>query len=181
MSPPWDPFTSLTLDLLTAEQQYLDDNSRSQVLVKVPETVHDLGSMVMNLSKQPTSHQQPTSQLLTPAQDSRLAGQINHPAHLVREEGNLSLSAFIPLCQLGDDMSVMGTQIPEFSRTVCSGFEKTVVEGELCYQADVNKYRDGLDWRESMQFSLGFLIDTNQEYDTKSFFADKRLRKANVE
>ena len=36
------------------------------------------------------------------AEDSRLAGQINHPAHIVREEGNLSLSAFIPLCQLGD-------------------------------------------------------------------------------
>ena len=49
--PPWDPLTSLTLDLLTAEQQYLDDKSRSQVLVKVPEAVHDSGSMVMNLSK----------------------------------------------------------------------------------------------------------------------------------
>ena len=53
----------------------------------------------------------PTSQLVTPAQDSRLADQINHPAHLVREEGNLSLSAFIPLCQLGDEMSVIRTQI----------------------------------------------------------------------
>ena len=111
------------------------------------------------------------------AEDFRLAGQINHPAHIVREDGDLSLSAFIPFCQFGDDMSVMGTQIPEFSQPVCSGFEKTVVEGEVCYQVDVNKYRDGLDWRESMQFGLGFLIDTNQEYDTKSFFSDKRLRK----
>ena len=111
------------------------------------------------------------------AEDSRLAGQINHPAHIVREDGDLSLSAFIPFCQFGDDMSVMGTQIPEFSQPVCSGFEKTVVEGEVCYQVDVNKYRDGLDWRESMQFGLGFLIDTNQEYDTKRFFSDKRLRK----
>ena len=39
--PPRDTFTSLTPDLLAAEQQHLDNNSRSKVLEKVPEAVHD--------------------------------------------------------------------------------------------------------------------------------------------
>ena len=35
---------------------------------------------------------------------------VNHPAHILEEEeeGGFSLSSFIPFCQLGEDMAVMG-------------------------------------------------------------------------
>ena len=100
---------------------------------------------------------------------------VNHPPHIVGEEekGGFSLSSFIPFCQLGEDMAVMGRKVPQFSKAVCSEFVETVLEGQVCYQVDVNKYRDSIDWRGSMEFGLGFLIDTNDELDSKQFYPNK--------
>ena len=69
-------------------------------------------------------------------------------------------------------MSVMGRHVPQFSRAVCSAFQETVVDGEVCYQLDVNTYADSLDWRQSMQFGLGFLVDTNEELDSKRLYSN---------
>ena len=35
----------------------------------------------------------------------------NHPIHLVSNAGNFSLSAFIPFCAFGGDMSLVGSRI----------------------------------------------------------------------
>ena len=98
--------------------------------------------------------------------EETVARQITHPAHI----NNSSLSSFIPFCQFGDDLSVLGRTVPQFRQPVCSAFQETVLEGQVCYQLDVNTYRARLDWRASRQFGLGLLVDTNQELDSRAMY-----------
>ena len=98
--------------------------------------------------------------------------QASHPVHFA-ESGEFKVtSSLIPFCQLGDDMAAMGRKVPHFTRAVCSSFRETVLEGQVCYEVDVNKFRESEDWKtgESMEFGVGILVDTNEEYDTKRFY-----------
>ena len=97
---------------------------------------------------------------------------VNHPPHILSAAGEMSPSSLIPFCQLGDDMTAMGRKVPHFTRAVCSAFRETVLEGQVCYEVDVNKFRESEDWKtgESMEFGVGILVDTNEEYDTKRFY-----------
>ena len=95
---------------------------------------------------------------------------MTHPAHILTDDGQFSLSSFIPFCQFGDDLAVLGRAAPQFRQPVCSAFKETVLEGQTCYTLDVNTYRARLDWRASMQFGLGLLVDTNQELDSRAIY-----------
>ena len=76
--------------------------------------------------------------------DPKLLSEINHPVHLVtRESGGLSPSAFIPFCEFGGQPDLLGERREEFNTRVCSSFRETLLRGQLCYQLDVNQYRQG--------------------------------------
>ena len=97
---------------------------------------------------------------------------MNHPPHILTEasESTLSSSSFIPFCQFGDSLSVLGQAAPQFRQPVCSGFSEGVLEGQVCYSLDLNTLRPGLEWRDSMQFGLGLLLDTNTELDRRQMY-----------
>ena len=95
---------------------------------------------------------------------------MTHPAHILTDDDQFSLSSFIPFCQFGDDLAVLGRAAPQFRQPVCSAFKETVLEGQTCYMLDVNTYQARLDWRASMQFGLGLLLDTNQELDSRGIY-----------
>ena len=99
-----------------------------------------------------------------------MAEEMSHPAHILTGAGQFSLSSFIPFCQFGEDLAVLGRAAPQFRQPVCSAFQERVLEGQVCYQLDVNRYRARLDWRASMQFGLGLLVDTNQELDSRGIY-----------
>ena len=42
------------------------------------------------------------------------------------------------------------------------------MRGQLCYEADLNQFRDLLNWRDAVQEGLSLVIDTNDEYDVKN-------------
>ena len=65
-------------------------------------------------------------------------------------------------------MTLVGRKIPSFEDPVCNLFKERVVEGRLCYSADVNDFRAGLDWKETLQTGVSLVIDTNPEYDMKN-------------
>ena len=61
---------------------------------------------------------------------------INHPVHI---SDQTSLGTFIPFCSLGDH--IIGRQSGHFQEPVCHLFREKIVRGQLCYEADINKYK----------------------------------------
>ena len=56
-----------------------------------------------------------------------------HPAHLIDSSGSLTTAALIPFCTYQTDMTLLGQTSPAISSVVCSTFQPTVLEGQLCY------------------------------------------------
>ena len=49
-----------------------------------------------------------------------------------------------------------------FSVPVCNIFKETMLDGQLCYQADVNKLREKVDKKKMVTEGLVFLLDYNE-------------------
>ena len=64
----------------------------------------------------------------------------NHPVHFVTNGGELSPSAFIPFCEFGGNMSAMGVKIDQFDVPVCNSFQAKVLNDQLCYEVDLNRF-----------------------------------------
>ena len=93
---------------------------------------------------------------------------INHPVHVINQQGEANPSALIPFCSLGGNMTLVGQKIPSFDDPVCSLFKERIVKGRLCYSADINEFRGELDWKETLQRGVSLVVDTNPEYDMKN-------------
>ena len=82
---------------------------------------------------------------------------------MVDEEGNLSKSAFIPFCEFAGNLSIMGVKIDEFQYPVCNSFKARVMNDELCYEVDLNKYKDSDDMEKKLKVGLVFFMDYNED------------------
>ena len=60
-------------------------------------------------------------------------------------------------------MSVTGKTTDKFLTPVCNIFQQTILDGELCYQADVNKLRDRVDRNKIASEGFVFLLDYNSD------------------
>ena len=60
---------------------------------------------------------------------------------------------------------------------MCGLFTEKIVEGQLCYQADLNQFKNLVDWREALQDGLSMVIDTTEEYDMKNILEKQSLAK----
>ena len=69
-------------------------------------------------------------------------------------------------------MSLLGRKVDGFQDPVCSAFTRKIVNNQLCYEVDLNRFRDQVDWKESLQFGLFLVIDTNDEYDVKKLLTE---------
>ena len=79
-----------------------------------------------------------------------------------------SSSAFIPFCSFGLFEGILGEESPDFHVPVCRLFREKIVNGQVCYEADLNQYRDRVNWKEALSSGLSLIIDTNDEYDVKN-------------
>ena len=88
----------------------------------------------------------------------------NHPPHIVDEnDGTLSPSSFIPFCSFAGDWNITGVFTDKLNATVCKIFKETMVDGQLCYQADVEKFRDKVkDKKKAVTEGLVFWLDYNE-------------------
>ena len=74
-------------------------------------------------------------------------------------------------------MSVMGENISNFSIPVCNKFKPTVVEGRLCYQVDVNEFKDQVDAEKLMSHGLVMILDYNEDrMGLKTIYENKTLQ-----
>ena len=94
---------------------------------------------------------------------------INHPVHISDEA---TISAFIPFCTFGDAADRVGKWFDGFDFPVCSLFRERMVEGQVCYEADINQFKDKdtVNWMAALNRGFGFIVDTNEEYDVKNIY-----------
>ena len=71
-------------------------------------------------------------------------------------------------------MSLLGRKVNGFQDPVCSAFTRKIVNNQLCYEIDLNRFRDQVDWKESLQSGLSLVIDTNDEYDVRKLMTENR-------
>ena len=67
----------------------------------------------------------------------------------------------------------MGAETDLFPIPVCSSFKEKSFNGQLCYEADMNKYKGRVDWENSLQTGLSFVVDLNEEYNSKKIIFDE--------
>ena len=98
---------------------------------------------------------------------------INHPPHIIN-----SPSAFIPFCEYGGNMLAMGEKIEQFSLPVCTKFVPVILEGQLCYQVDVNDIQ--IKGRKA-EAKLTFLLDYNEDRNTNALSESMKTPNVNLE
>ena len=85
-----------------------------------------------------------------------------YPPHLIASKGSLTPAALIPFCAYQTNMTLLGQTRQDLPFTVCSQFQPTVLEGQLCYSLNKNlaiKAGEGLD------NGLLLIIDQGNNYD----------------
>ena len=88
---------------------------------------------------------------------------INHPVHILDNTlGHLSPSSFIPFCDFAGNPNKMGIKIEQFYSPICNSFNAKILNDQLCYEVDPNRFIDQGD-PESMSKGLTIFIDTNLE------------------
>ena len=97
-----------------------------------------------------------------------LEGLINHPLHISDDN---RLSAFIPFCSFGAKLS--GPDLNNFQGQFCSLFREKIVDGQVCYEADLNQFKKKDNWAKTLHSGLSLIIDTNAEYDVKNILESK--------
>ena len=78
---------------------------------------------------------------------------VKHPVHIIKKDENISPSAFIPFCEFGGNMDAVGEKIDQFDITVCNSFQATVINDQLCYEVDLNRFskEDNIEKRENLR------------------------------
>ena len=102
-----------------------------------------------------------------------LQSAISHPPHIINEDGNKSLSSFIPFCSFGEDMQEMGTNVKGFDVPVCNSFKAKVIHDQLCYEVDLKKFGKEENRENELKHGLILLLDLNE--DRQSFDGEKEM------
>ena len=88
---------------------------------------------------------------------------LNHPVHIIDNEGELSTSSFIPFCSFGDEF--IGSKINGFDLPVCDIFKARNVHDQICYETDLQelKSRDSQGLGKQLEKGLLLVLDYNEE------------------
>ena len=77
--------------------------------------------------------------------------------------GSLSPSAFIPFCSFGGDFHAIGTKHSNFKLPVCNSFEATVKDEQICYEIDLEQFKNESDLVKQLQKGLVLYLDYNED------------------
>ena len=112
-----------------------------------------------------------------------IVGLINHPVHI--SNTTLSPSSFIPFCSFGSDIELLGEKLSNFQFPVCNLFREKIVDGQVCYETDLNQLKKGViskkvHWEDTLHKGLSLIIDTNEEYDVKKLLRESEDMRDNT-
>ena len=86
---------------------------------------------------------------------------INHPVHIHHNNAKqLSPSSLIPVCNFGG--IDIGIKLKEFNIPVCNLFSYKILNDQLCYEVDLNKFKDSFT-NQILSKGLKLYIDRNIE------------------
>ena len=91
------------------------------------------------------------------------------------QDRKISPSAFIPFCDFGGNMSEMGFKIDRFDVPVCNSFQATILNDQLCYEVDLNKFSNQENIENELKLGFNFLMDYNE--DRQVTFDQNSIRK----
>ena len=97
----------------------------------------------------------------------KLQKLINHPVHILNHADGYYPTALIPFCEFAGNFSVMGVKIDQFYDPVCNSFRPKVIKDQLCYTVDPNEYKDKIDLKGELSFSL--FIHYNEDRQMEDF------------
>ena len=85
----------------------------------------------------------------------------NHPVHILRENGEISPSSFIPFCSFGEDP--VGTYVNGFDVPVCDIFRPRIRNDQLCYETNLQEMisKDINTAKKQLEIGLVLIIDYN--------------------
>ena len=66
-------------------------------------------------------------------------------------------------------MSALGVKIDQFSVPVCNSFKAKILNDQLCYEVDLNKYFTKELLKEGLELGLTLLIDYNLDRQIHTF------------
>ena len=87
--------------------------------------------------------------------------------HIIEKDEKISPSAFIPFCEFGGNMDAVGKKIDQFDITVCNSFQATVINDQLCYEVDLNKFSDKDSIDRELKLGFNFIMDYNEDRQIK--------------
>ena len=88
---------------------------------------------------------------------------VKHPIHFVSKEGKMSPSAFIPFCEFGGNISGMGVKIDQFHVPVCNSFKAKILNDQLCYEVDLNRFTNRDNIKNELELGFVFIMDYNED------------------
>ena len=88
---------------------------------------------------------------------------INHPPHIITQSNQISPSAFIPFCDFGGNMTAMGMKIKQFDVPVCNSFQAKVLNDQLCYEVDLNRFAKKVCIEDEIKLGFNFIMDYNED------------------
>ena len=60
-------------------------------------------------------------------------------------------------------MSVMGVKIDLFDVPICSSFQAKIMNDQLCYEVDLNKFSQKSNTKNELKLGFSFLMDYNED------------------
>ena len=94
---------------------------------------------------------------------------MNNPVHIIDKSGHVSPSSFIPFCELGGNPDLMGIKIEQFDFPVCNSFTEKILNGQLCYQVNIDELKKHKPFTNTdLQIGLTLLLDYNSDRTLKS-------------
>jgi len=87
---------------------------------------------------------------------------LNHPVHIVTNKNQISPSAFIPFCEFGgENITSMVVKIDQFDIHVCNSFQARILNDQLCYEVDLQKFSNNI--HKNLKLGFNFLMDYNED------------------
>ena len=60
-------------------------------------------------------------------------------------------------------MSAMGIKIDQFELPICYSFQAKILNDQLCYEVDLNRFADKNNPSEELKLGFNFLMDYNED------------------
>ena len=92
-----------------------------------------------------------------------MAINVNHPVHMRSGVNNMAISSFIPFCDFGGNMSAVGVKIDQFDVPVCNSFQDKILNDQLCYEVDLNKFSNKNNIANELKLGFNFIMDYNED------------------